>query len=35
MRNPETCRIALQVQGGGAFKKQFVRYRNIRIKKLK
>ena len=27
--------IALQVHGGGDFTKQFVRYRNIRIKELK
>jgi len=27
--------IALQVHGGGDFTKQFVRYRNIRVKELK
>ena len=32
---PDKGGIALQVHGGGDFTKQFVRYRNIRIKKLK
>jgi hypothetical protein len=27
--------IALQVHGGGDYTKQFVRYRNIRVKELK
>lgn len=34
LRHPATGGIALQVHGGGDFTKQFVRYRNIRIKKL-
>lgn len=33
-RHPDTGGIGLQVHGGGDFTKQFVRYRNIRIKKL-
>jgi hypothetical protein len=33
-RHPETGSIGLQVHGGGDFTKQFVRYRNIRIKRL-
>ena len=33
-RHPDTGGIALQVHGGGDFTKQFVRYRNIRIKIL-
>jgi hypothetical protein len=33
-RHPEKGRIGLQVHGGGDFTKQFVRYRNIRVKKL-
>jgi len=33
-RHPDTGGIALQVHGGGDFTKQFVRYRNIRVKKL-
>ena len=34
VRHPETGGIALQVHGGGDYTKQFVRYRNIRVKKL-
>jgi hypothetical protein len=33
-RHPDTGGIALQVHGGGDFTKQFVRYRNIRLKRL-
>ena len=33
-RHPDTGGIALQVHGGGDFTKQFVRYRNIRVKKI-
>jgi hypothetical protein len=33
-RHPDTGGIALQVHGGGDFTKQFVRYRNIRVKEL-
>jgi hypothetical protein len=33
-RHPDTGGIGLQVHGGGDFTKQFVRYRNIRIKRL-
>lgn len=33
-RHPDTGGIALQVHGGGDYTKQFVRYRNIRLKKL-
>lgn len=33
-RHPDTGGIALQVHGGGDFTKQFVRYRNIQVKKL-
>lgn len=33
-RHPDAGGIALQVHGGGDYTKQFVRYRNIRIKKL-
>lgn len=33
-RHPDAGPIALQVHGGGDFTKQFVRYRNIRVKKL-
>jgi hypothetical protein len=33
-RHPDKGGIALQVHGGGDFTKQFVRYRNIRIKEL-
>ena len=33
-RLPDTGGIALQVHGGGDLTKQFVRYRNIRVKKL-
>lgn len=34
-RHPDQGGIALQVHGGGDFTKQFVRYRNIRVKTLK
>ena len=33
-RHPDKGGIALQVHGGGDFTKQFVRYRNIRVKRL-
>jgi hypothetical protein len=33
-RHPETGGIGLQVHGGGDYTKQFVRYRNIRLKKV-
>lgn len=33
-RHPDTGRIALQVHGGGDLTKQFVRYRNVRVKVL-
>jgi hypothetical protein len=33
-RHPDTGSIGLQVHGGGDYTKQFVRYRNIRIKRL-
>ena len=33
-RLPAANGIALQVHGGGDFTKQFVRYRNIRVKRL-
>jgi lysophospholipase L1-like esterase len=33
-RHPDTGGIALQVHGGGDYTKQFVRYRNIRVKEL-
>ncbi|MDQ3649897.1 MAG: DUF1080 domain-containing protein [Acidobacteriota bacterium] len=33
-RHPARGGIALQVHGGGDFTKQFVRYRNIRVKRL-
>jgi len=33
-RHPDAGGIALQVHGGGDFTKQFVRYRNIRVKKI-
>ncbi len=33
-RHPDAGGIALQVHGGGDFTKQFVRYRNIRVKEL-
>jgi hypothetical protein len=33
-RAPDKGGIALQVHGGGDFTKQFVRYRNIRVKRL-
>jgi hypothetical protein len=34
VRHPPKGAIALQVHGGGDFTKQFVRYRNIRVKRL-
>jgi hypothetical protein len=34
VRHPNTGGIALQVHGGGNSTNQFVRYRNIRVKKL-
>lgn len=34
-RHPDTGRIAVQVHGGGDLTKQFVRYRNIRVKVLR
>ena len=34
MRLPDEGGIALQVHGGGDYTKQFVRYRNIRVKFL-
>lgn len=34
-RLPDTGHIALQVHGGGDYTKQYVRYRNIRVKELK
>lgn len=34
VRHPAQGGIALQVHGGGDFTKQFVRYRNIRVKRL-
>ena len=34
-RLADTGGIALQVHGGGDYTKQFVRYRNIRVKELK
>ena len=33
-RHPDEGGIALQVHGGGDYTKQFVRYRNIRVKVL-
>jgi hypothetical protein len=33
-RHPDTGKIGLQVHGGGDLTKQFVRYRNIRVKRL-
>jgi hypothetical protein len=33
-RAPDKGGIALQVHGGGDFTRQFVRYRNIRVKQL-
>lgn len=33
-RHPDSGGVALQVHGGGDFTKQFVRYRNIRVRKL-
>lgn len=35
VRHPAQGSIALQVHGGGDFTKQFVRYRNIQVKRLK
>lgn len=34
VRHPESGSIALQVHGGGDFTKQFVRYRNIKVRKI-
>lgn len=34
VRHPATGGIALQVHGGGDFTTAFVRYRNIRVKRL-
>ena len=34
IRHPARGRIGLQVHGGGDFTKQFVRYRNVRVKRL-
>jgi hypothetical protein len=34
VRHPATGGIALQVHGGGDHTKEFVRYRNIRVKRL-
>ena len=34
-RQPDSGGIALQVHGGGDFTKQFVRYRNVKVKELK
>jgi hypothetical protein len=33
-RHPDKGGIALQVHGGGNFTNQFVRYRNVRVKRL-
>lgn len=33
-RLPDAGRVALQVHGGGDYTKQFVRYRNVRVKEL-
>ena len=33
-RHPDKGGIALQVHGGGNFTKQYVRYRNVRVKEL-
>ena len=33
-RHPDTGGIAVQVHGGGNMTNQFVRYRNIQVKKL-
>lgn len=33
-RLPDAGGIALQVHGGGDYTKQFVRYRNVRVKEL-
>jgi hypothetical protein len=33
-RLPDSGGIALQVHGGGDFTKEFVRYRNIKVRKL-
>ncbi|MDB6071169.1 MAG: hypothetical protein JWL81_2340 [Verrucomicrobiales bacterium] len=35
VRHAEKGRIGLQVHGGGDFTEQFVRYRNVRVRKLK
>lgn len=34
-RHPDTGGIALQVHGGGDTSREYVRYRNIRVKSLK
>ena len=34
VRHPEKGAIALQVHGGGDHTKEFVRYRNVQVKKL-
>ncbi|MCB1127645.1 MAG: DUF1080 domain-containing protein, partial [Verrucomicrobiae bacterium] len=34
LRHPATGGIALQVHGGGDTTKEFVRYRNIQVKRL-
>lgn len=34
VRHPESGRIALQVHGGGDHTKEFVRYRNVQVKKI-
>ena len=34
-RHPDKGGIAVQVHGGGDYTKQFVRYRNVRVKELK
>jgi hypothetical protein len=34
-RLPDSGGIALQVHGGGDFTKEFVRYRNIKVRRLK
>lgn len=35
VRHPDSGHIALQVHGGGDYTKQYVRYRNVQVKKLK
>ena len=34
VRHPATGGIALQVHGGGDYTKQFVRYKNIKVRKI-